>query len=534
MVSKAISSAVLTAFAVVATVAVVSYQGENTMGYIHESADAVVAEASKPSEKVDVLANLVDLKAYCLAAFDDATYTKSQHPGKEQSILEFVLAYGLHGGEVGANGGKAHVENIVTEYVALMASLKQKWGKGVNDYILEHIDQAVRHDPKGAVFMKHGMTAFGNGGAFGRKFGDLYALRTEALGLDDRPQVTVEMAIPVSRFHQFKQITAAQSENADAVAATIFMKSKAFGRFKSFLQMEIAQVTAKMRSEFGYVAHNAFDAEQKAYKESYESSRQDFFQHVAAQAPAGRLAAKEAAKKSKWVPPTYDQMVKIANEKSKAFLEKFKAAAGGDTSKLIKNMMQQATGIKAFFTTGGASSSSSRMTPKITFVGSKATVDGQIRTVPGEGATFVQHFPAEEDIGELKKIILTATGGNNKWECAGVKARAGGLENPIVHFVKDGKEQPFWLKSGNAIELLPLAKEGATDYDTTRLCVGWKATTGCEKDGSVDAEESLGCDDIIDSSKSGYCDCGNGGKKAKLNCGDASDAFTCTEMCNTA
>ena len=112
MVSKAISSAVLTAFAVVATVAVVSYQGENTMGYIHESADAVVAEASKPSEKVDVLANLVDLKAYCLAAFDDATYTKSQHPGKEQSILEFVLAYGLHGGQVGANGGKAHVENI--------------------------------------------------------------------------------------------------------------------------------------------------------------------------------------------------------------------------------------------------------------------------------------------------------------------------------------------------------------------------------------------------------------------------------------
>ena len=47
------------------------------------------------------------------------------------------------------------------------------------------------------------------------QFGDLYALRTEALGLDDRPQVTVEMAIPVSRFHQFKQITAAQSENGD-------------------------------------------------------------------------------------------------------------------------------------------------------------------------------------------------------------------------------------------------------------------------------------------------------------------------------
>lgn len=514
-----------------ATVAVVTYQGENTMTYIHESADAVVAE--KPAEQADVLENLVNLKAYSLGAYDDAVYVKHQHPGKGDAILDFVLAYGLHGGQVGANGGKAHVENIVTEYVNVLAALHAKYGKGVQAYILDHIDKSVRHVVGGPVFMKDGMTAFGNGGAFGRKFGNLYALRTSALGLNDRPQITVEIAIPTARFHQFKSITAAQSENADAVAATLFMKSKAFGRFKSFLQMEIAQVEAKMRSEFGYVAHNAFAAEQEAYRKSYESTRQDFFLHVAAQAPAGRIAAKETAARSNWVAPTMEEMVKIANAKSAAFLKTYKAADAGDTSKLIKNMVQQVTGVKAFITTGGASSSSSRMTPKITFVGTKSTLEGKIRTVPGAGATFVQHFPAEAEIGEITKIVITATGGKNKWEVSGIKVRAGGIENPIVHFVKDSKETPFWLESGNAVELTPLKKEGATEYDSSKLCMGWKQTEGCDKDAKVDPDGALGCDEIIDTSKSGYCDCGTEGKVAKLDCGEASDAFTCTEMCTS-
>lgn len=508
--TRATIAAALVMIACLATLAVVDY--ENAMpAYIHET-----AKVDKPEkEDVNVLDNLINLKAYCLGAQEAAGYALSESPGKQAAVLDFVAAYGKNRA---SKGGQ--LQNIVTEYVTVLAALHSKYGQGVNQYVLDEFDKSVRHEKGGPVHVD----------GFGRR-----AIKASAVGLNDVPDIIKRLAIKEGQFDQYKAITAEQAENADAVAATLFMKSKAMGRFKGFLASEIASVTARMKQEFGYVAHVAFDAEEKAYRESYETSRDDFLSHVAAQAPASRVAAEGAAQKSKWVPPTYADMLKIANDKAKEFLAKYEAGVGGDDAKLIKNMVQQVSGVKAFISTGSASDSGSRMTPKITFVGTKATIGGEIRTVPGAGSTFVQHFPTEEEVGQITKILLTAKAGSNKWECSGLKVRSGGVDAPIVHFkatnAKDGA--PFWLKSGQQVALEPIEMAGATEYDTKTICRGWRGTSDCESGGKQDPDAQLPCDAEIDSSKSGFCDCGVEGKMARLNCGGASDAFTCTEICQS-
>merc|ERR1711981_135552 len=341
--SRAIATATIAVLACVATFAVLSY----TDTVLPD--EGIIAESAGP--ELDVLKNIVHLKAYCLAAWDDARLIANQFAGKYSAIADFVLQYGQEGGGVSRGGRKAEIGNIVMEYAALMGSLRIKYPRGVNKYILDNIDHAVRHDINGVTFVKRGMNAFGNGGARGRKHGALVALRKKALGLVDRPQVVVELAAKYPDYLHFKTVASRQSNNADAIAATMFLKAKGAGHYHSFLQREIAKVQRKMRHDFNVVAKSSYKAEEDAFKKAVEENSKAYFKHVEVQAPAGAKAADNTAKDMSWSPPSMADMKKIAAKQSAKFLAEFKKKVTKNPTKLIKRMVDEAGGVKIYFTT---------------------------------------------------------------------------------------------------------------------------------------------------------------------------------------
>merc|ERR1711871_1533931 len=320
---RAIAAAFVAALVCVATLAVLS-QSDNAMPAEGFVAESVWEESDMAvTSHMDVLQNIIKLKAYCLAAWDDARLTANQFGGKYASITDFVIQYGQEGGGVKRGGRSAEVGNIVSEYAQVLGALRVKYPKGVNKYILDNIDNALRHDPNGVVFFKNSLEAFGNGGVKGRKFGHLVALRKKALGLTDRPNIIVKMAAKYADYLHFKTIASKQANNADAIAATMFLKSKGAGHYQSFLQREVAKVQRKMRHDFGVVSKAAYGAEEEAFEKAYEADREAFFHHVQVQTPAGMAAADKSVAGITWVPPTMEQMKKIAGEHAKKFIAEY-------------------------------------------------------------------------------------------------------------------------------------------------------------------------------------------------------------------
>jgi hypothetical protein len=525
---RAIAAAFIAALALVATIAVLS-QGDMGEGFVAESA-WVESEVTDPENgKLDVLDNLIRLKAYCLAAWDDARIVVNGSGGKYQAMTDFVLQYGQEGGGVKRGGRHEGVENIVSEYAQLLGAMRVKYPKGVNKYVLDSIDKAVRHDPNGVVFIKTGMAALGNGGDNGRTFGHLVALRTKALGLVDRPNLVVRLAAKYADYLHFKTIAGKQADNADAIAATMFLKSKGSGQYTSFLQREINKVMRKMRTEFNFVAKAAFGAEKDAFAKAYEADRQAFFKHVQVQTPAGVKAANKKRNQLDWTPPTLAEMKKIASKASKKFLKEFKGK-NASPAKIIKNMVDEAGGVKIYFSTTDATDAQSTMKPSIEFVGSVTTLKGEMRAVPAQGLSSVQHFPTSKPIGKLRKVILTGTGSGLKWNVKGMKIRVGARDAEVKPLsISKKQDGPFWLESGKTVVLtVDMDKHSELQYNK-QGCLKWHATEECDANGKKDPSNNKGCSVDIDSSMSGFCKCDTGAV-AKVDCGH--DTFTCNEMCN--
>jgi len=526
---RAIAAAFVAALVCVATLAVLS-QSDNAMPAEGFVAESVWEESDMAvTSHMDVLQNVIKLKAYCLAAWDDARLTANQFGGKYASITDFVIQYGQEGGGVKRGGRSAEVGNIVSEYAQVLGALRVKYPKGVNKYILDNIDNALRHDPNGVVFFKNSLEAFGNGGVKGRKFGHLVALRKKALGLTDRPNIIVKMAAKYADYLHFKTIASKQANNADAIAATMFLKSKGTGHYQSFLQREIAKVMRKMKRDYNFVAKAAFGAEKDAFEKAYAANRQAFFKHVQVQTPAGIKAANKRQATLKWSPPTMAEMKKIAAAHAKKFIAEYKAKAGSP-AKLIKRMVDEAGGVKLYFATTDASNGQSTMKPTVEFVGSEHTLKGELRAVPGSGLSSVQHFPTDKPIGKLHKVILHGAGSNAKWNVKWMKIRVGARDAEIVPLkIADKPAAPFWLKSGSSLTLEADEKLHSELKYNKQGCLKWHATQECDAHGDPDPSNNKGCTDDIDSSMSGYCKCDTGAV-ARVECGHAT--FTCDEMCN--
>jgi len=515
------------------SIAIASTTGENTGDVIVPESDFTeVTVSNAKKEKVDVLANIVALKAYCVGAWDDARLIFEQQ-GRAASIVEFVNYFGQHGGGVDKNGLKGHVENIVTEYADIMAKIQTKYGDeeggGVNLYILKDLDHAVRTNPKGVLFEKKGASALDGGGDNGRTIGHLVLFDHEALGLESRPRILVRMAVPFNKFLAAKAKAREMANNADALAATLFLSSKSMGQYKSFLTREVAKVQARMRQEFNIVAKTGFKAAKRAFKDAYNADRVAFFKQASVQATASREASDGASKKYNWSPPTYKEMKKIADTNAKEFMKKF-AKKMVDPSKLIKELIEEAGGIKLFVSSTGLANAGSTMKPRIKFIGSKADAEDTVRVVPGPSSTFVQHFKLAEPVGKVTKIVLIGTGTNEAWNGQKVRIRVGSKDAEITPFTC-GKADSFWLKSGDSIECSADEDAVAREQYNKAQCQGWKQTHGCSGSGKRKTEDDKLCTTPIDSSDSGYCECDEG-PRATVDCGH--DTFTCNEICAAA
>jgi hypothetical protein len=476
--------------------------------------------------ELNVLKNIVNAKAYCLAAYDNSNVIIQQHHHLA-AIAEFVHQYGIDGGGDDVNGRKAHVDNIVTEYAHIMGALKAKYGHGVNSYILDHIDKTLRHDPEGLINLKLDMNSLGGGGKSGHVFGHMAYVKYEALGLTDMPSIITELAAKYSKFLTFKSMVSKQAENADVVAATMFLQSKSFGHYKGFLQREVAKVEKKMRELHNFVAKSSFDAEQAAFEESYKKNRQMFFDHVSVQAPAAMAASETASAKYPWTPPTMEELKAKAQEAAKKFMADFQKNHG-DPSSLLRRITEEVGGVKLFIETGSVTDAASTMKPSITIKGKDSELTKEIRAVPAAGSMMVQHLPAKEAIGDISSVVLTGTGAGLKWNVAGLKLRLGGVDASIHRFTT-GKEGTFWLKSGETVELFPVAEPEAQAGDTVaNHCAGFKATMQCDGKGARDKDGDKNCEEAIDSSMSGFCQCAGGAAKS-VDCGH--DTFTCEEIC---
>jgi len=517
--ARAMSSAALAALCCLAVFAVVNYTGDSTSIKLSEDPDAEAPE-------VDLLANLVDLKSYCLAAYDNSNIIAQNHP-KVQAIVDFVHTYGINGGGDDVGGRKAEVDNIVTEYAQIMGAMKAKYGHGVNSYILDAFDHSIRNTPGGPTETKLDWEALGGGGSKGHKFGHMAYLKYQELGLEDQPNILVELAAKYAKFLTFKAHIEEHAKNADVIAATVFLQQKGYGHYQSFFQQVVAKVEKRMRSEFNFVAKAAFDAEEDAFQKSYEENREAFFEHVAKQAPAAVTASSAAASEFPWVPPTIEEMKQMAHNKSVAFMHEFQENHA-DPSALLKRITSESGGIKIFITTTGATDAQSTMKPELTVTGKLSTFTHAIRAVPGQGKTFTQHFAVDTPVGEIQSIKLTGTGEGLKWNCAGIKLRSGGVGEHIRVFTDDSPADSFWLESGQEIELFPREDDDDEPDLAKDACRGWVGTAECKGDGTVDADEAHHCTEEIDSSMSGYCDCSSG-HRATMDCGH--DSFTCEEIC---
>merc|ERR1712146_20001 len=92
------------------------------------------------------------------------------------------------------------------------------------------------------------------------------------------------------------------------------------------------------------------------------------------------------------------------------------------------------------------------------------------------GSMMVQHLPAKEAIGDISSVVLTGTGAGLKWNVAGLKLRTGGVD-ANVHRFTTGKPGTFWLKSGETVELFPVAEpEVQAEDSVANHCQGFKAT----------------------------------------------------------
>ena len=64
---------------------------------------------------------------------------------------------------------------------------------------------------------------------------------------------------------------------------------------------------------------------------------------------------------------------------------------------------------------------------------------------------------------------------------------------------------------------------------TTQKCVAWRQTSGCDPSGRRQPANDKTCDQWVDGSDSGFCECVNGRQTSLVGCGYP--GFTCADMC---
>lgn len=394
--------------------------------------------------------NIVGLKAYCVAA-KDAIH--DQGDGTTSSVIPFIIAFGEHPKET----------NVIVEYSKLFAKFSNEFDNGMGLYILQHMNSAILH----------------GGGAVNSNFvvGSAHlTLDPTQMGLESIPRYLEDLKVSRANWSIAKTKIADLNKNADAMAAAQYLKGKHNEFYISFLDAEIAKADAIRRGTYAGVVKHAFDAEEAAFHEAVGNASMNSLAHVGVQAPAGRTAADSAAEQVAYVEPTMEELEAAAKAAARQFMGQIKSSMDS-TANLVTIEEKEAMGVTLHISTASLSEGESGMKPSVHIKGTKASITGQLMTLPQPDETIHQTFPSDEAIGDLVSVTFTAEG-SDPWLCSEVSAQIGTSGLPTVLKAKTGSAQSmFWLETdgthegehqgiahGGSWELLPEGVEATSDF----------------------------------------------------------------------
>jgi hypothetical protein len=269
------------------------------------------------SKGASVLDKVRALRAYALAARENAVMLMRQDP-KSAALCKFIVAYGKKG---------KSTDNIVTKYSEVMGALRQKYhGKGMNNYLLKHLDQAV---------------VFGKGAVSRQKTSShtYMALEHRHLGLHSTPTYFGRLRVRLAPFLSVKAKVDQQSKNADALAAAAWLAKGTKKKYKSFLGKVVEAWNAKRANHFKAVASRAKGAIRKVFNKAKNAGMKKM-DLVVPQPPAGMKASKAAQARIPFKDKTAGQLVKEAAANAKAWAKKEKAQVG--TKGVVEDMETKA------------------------------------------------------------------------------------------------------------------------------------------------------------------------------------------------
>jgi hypothetical protein len=277
---------------------------EMIMDEAQVSADAQLAMDMAKGSKV--LANLRMLKAFSITVYDQALSAMKEHSSMKHSALcKFLVAYGKV---------KKKNTNIVSGYGKAMGAVRKHYPKGLNAYLLKHLDKA---------------TVFGHGAISTQKFtqGTFVAPAFYSLGFKSRPHYFKKLEVRLSAFTTIKMKVDETSKNADSLAAAAWLAKGAKKAYKSFLDKVVDAWNAKEKQHTAAVARHAVGAIDKAFRKAQKSGakKQGL---VVPQPPAGVKASKAAEKKSNFKMPKISTLKKEAAAAAKKWTKKVKKKVG--------------------------------------------------------------------------------------------------------------------------------------------------------------------------------------------------------------
>jgi len=495
-------------------------------------------QMENPPAPGNALKNLIDFKSYCISAYPDIR-SQMDKVGTKQAgeLLHFMARYGEDGRDNGS--GRFHLPaNIIVEYSNLLAQFRKRNPFGLLAYLFDKLNDSLLSG-KGVLKTQHG-------GVYvcttlcGLKYGELVMIDHKALGLTQEPAFVKRIAQLKVDYYTARGRVEPKCVGADVKASGMFLQNKIMGHYQSFFIRQLNKNYAKMAKIFNGIVKISLAAEKKAFVDEYTANRKAVFAQVYKQATAGRTSAQAARDKVAWIPPSIAQM-KIAAKKAAAkWLKHYtkrlpKTGAAGHNAAIVKKMVDEATGVKFFMYTGLQDNAQSDMKPKVTVVGTQGTIKGQLRSVPGHGEQGSQHIASKMSIGDIKKVIITGDGSTDGWYCRKIGIRMGPKQSKMIPLtVADNTHLTgFWLNGTQSRVLKPdsyaiTASKKKVASDDPHACFGFRATRACNASAARNPTDDKKCTTKIDSSMSGYCECGSG-PVSKVDCGHRT--FKCVDLC---
>jgi cell division septation protein DedD len=178
-----------------------------------EEIDAVevAADTAASDSNSKVVENIQSLKAYCIKAQDAAADALADHSSMEFSVLIHLIK------DFGADPAG---DNLVQDFALKMGTLRVKFGAGIPDYILDHLQQAI--------FKADGVVTTSEDGKVAR-------LDYKALGFEDEPDYIKDLGISYSSYISAYTDVQSKTKHAQEQATVLCIQNGLINKYQELL-----------------------------------------------------------------------------------------------------------------------------------------------------------------------------------------------------------------------------------------------------------------------------------------------------------